>query len=70
MKKISVVVAVLGVTLLAPTALAGSRADDYYTVFCDGVPYESVDWHAVELGGKAEALARFPRADCELIRQP
>ena len=59
----AVVAATLGVAL---TAVAGSRADAYYTVYCDGVPYESVDAHAVEQGGKAAAVAHFPGGECEL----
>jgi len=59
----AVVAASLG---LASTAFAGSRADTYYTVFCDGIAFESVDAHAVEQGGKAAAVAKFPLAECEL----
>ena len=33
---------------------------------CDGVAYESVDAHAVELGGKGLAVSLFPRAECTL----
>ena len=41
----------------APAALA--RTDAYYTVVCDGVAYESVDAHAVDLGHKDDAVALF-----------
>ena len=59
--------AVVAATLvLASTAFAGSRADRYYTVVCAGIAYESVDAHAVEQGGKAAAVAKFPRAECVL----
>ena len=45
----------------APTAHAATpRADAYYVVTCDdGNSYEAVDAHAVELGGKAHAVAMF-----------
>ena len=49
----------------APSAWAGpSRADSYYTVHCtdpDGNPTvnESVDAHAIEQGGKLDAIANF-----------
>ena len=51
----------------APAALA--RADAYYTVVCDGVSYESVDAHAIEQGGKDDAVAHFGEkhgVDCGL----
>lgn len=58
MKRMSFVVGALFVALAtAPTALA--RADAYYTVVCDGIAYESVDAHAIEQGGKADAVAHF-----------
>lgn len=67
MKKILVsAVVAAGIVGSAATAGAGSRADSYYTVVCGGIAYESIDAHAVDLGGKDAALARFPRADCEL----
>jgi hypothetical protein len=58
MKRLSIIVATLGLILAsAPAALA--RADAYYTVVCDGVSYESVDAHAVDQGGKDDAVAQF-----------
>jgi hypothetical protein len=58
MKRLSIIVATLGLVLAsAPAALA--RADAYYTVVCDGVSYESVDAHAVDQGGKDDAVAQF-----------
>jgi hypothetical protein len=58
MKRLSIIVATLGFVLAsAPAALA--RADAYYTVVCDGVSYESVDAHAVDQGGKDDAVAQF-----------
>ena len=53
----AVVLAVLLVLATAPTVFA--RADSYYTVVCDGVAYESVDAHAIDQGGKGEAVAHF-----------
>jgi len=58
MKRLSIVVGALALTLaIAPAALA--RADAYYTVVCDGISYESVDAHAIEQGGKDDAVAHF-----------
>jgi hypothetical protein len=58
MKRLSIVVGALALTLaIAPAALA--RADAYYTVVCDGISYESVDVHAIEQGGKDDAVAHF-----------
>jgi hypothetical protein len=58
MKRLSIIVAILFLVLAsAPAALA--RADAYYTVVCDGVSYESVDAHAVDPGGKDDAVAQF-----------
>lgn len=58
MKRMSIVVGALILALAAaPAALA--RADAYYTVVCDGISYESVDAHAIEQGGKADAVAHF-----------
>jgi hypothetical protein len=58
MKRLSIIVAILFLVLAsAPAALA--RADAYYTVVCDGVSYESVDAHAVDQGGKDDAVAQF-----------
>lgn len=58
---------VVGVSALAwaPAADAASpRADTYYVVMCtdtDGnlIQAESVDAHAIEQGGKAQAIALF-----------
>jgi hypothetical protein len=67
MTKILTAVVVVASTLaLASTAFAGARANTYYTVFCDDIAYESVDAHAVEQGGKAAAVAKFPQGECEL----
>ena len=67
MKWMILVVVVAAMTLWAmPTAVAGARANTYYTVICDGIAYESVDAHAVEQGGKRLAVSLFPRADCAL----
>lgn len=63
---VTVASSVAAALALASAASAGSRADSYYTVVCDGIAYESVDARAVELGGKDAALAKFPRADCTL----
>jgi hypothetical protein len=67
MKKFVLSVAT-GVVLLAsaPVALATPRADSYYEVWCtdaDGnlVQAESVDAHAIEQGGKANAIELFSR---------
>ena len=68
MKRLSIVVGALALTLaIAPAALA--RADAYYTVVCDGISYESVDAHAIEQGGKDDAVAHFGEThgmDCGL----
>ena len=60
------VVALMAIVGAASAAVAGGRADAYYTVMCDGFAYESVDAHAVEQGHKALAVSLFPRADCIL----
>jgi len=65
---IPVVAAMLLVLAIAPAAFA--RADAYYTVVCDGVSYESVDAHAIDQGGKDDAVAHFGLKhglDCGLI---
>jgi hypothetical protein len=60
MRKIVVsLIAALMAVGFTSTALATPRADTYYTVVCNGAEYESVDAHAVELGGKAHAVALF-----------
>jgi hypothetical protein len=61
MRKIAVPVVVGILALgLTPTALAATpRADAYYVVVCNGSEYESVDAHAVELGGKDHAVYLF-----------
>jgi hypothetical protein len=66
---------ITGALTVVPTtaALAASpRGDTYYVVRCaDGNEYEAVDAHAVELGGKAHAVALFSqhtRLQCWLVR--
>jgi hypothetical protein len=58
MKRLSFVVGALLVALATAPA-ASARADGYYTVVCDGVSYESVDAHAIDQGGKDDAVAHF-----------
>jgi hypothetical protein len=61
MKRIAVPL-VAGILALGftPSAFAATpRADRYYVVVCNGTEYESVDAHAVELGGKALAVSLF-----------
>jgi hypothetical protein len=58
MKRLSFVVGALLVALATAPA-ASARADVYYTVVCDGVSYESVDAHAIDQGGKDDAVAHF-----------
>ncbi|MFL5769414.1 MAG: hypothetical protein ACJ765_04990 [Chloroflexota bacterium] len=68
MKRLSFVVGALLVSLAAAPA-ASARTDAYYTVVCDGVSYESVDAHAIEQGGKEDAVAHFGEKhgmDCRL----
>ena len=58
MKRLLILASTLFLVLTsAPAALA--RAEAYYTVVCDGVTYESVDAHAVDQGGKDDAVAHF-----------
>jgi hypothetical protein len=61
MRKIAVSLIVAAMAVAVPTAAsaAGPRAEAHYTVVCDGIAYESVDAHAVELGGKAHAVDLF-----------
>ncbi len=67
---------IAGALAVVPTtsALATTpRADTYYVVrWADGKEYEAVDAHAVELGGKALAVALFSQhtgLQCWLVRQ-
>ena len=58
MKRFAFPFAAILLLLTAPAALA--RADEYVTVICDGVEYESVDIHAVTLGHKDDkAVVNF-----------
>ena len=58
MKRLALVSATVVLVLAtAPAALA--RDDAYYTVVCDGIRYESVDAHAIEQGGKFDAVLHF-----------
>jgi hypothetical protein len=58
MKRLALVSATVVLVLAAaPAALA--RDDAYYTVVCDGISYESVDAHAIEQGGKLDAVLHF-----------
>jgi hypothetical protein len=58
MKRLSILVGALLVVLAtAPSTMA--REDAYYTVVCDGTSYESVDAHAIEQGGKLDAVIQF-----------
>jgi hypothetical protein len=58
MKRLSIIVATLGLILAsAPAALA--RADAYYTVVCDGGTSQSDDAPADDQGGKDDAVAQF-----------
>ncbi len=58
MKRLATVPATL-ILVLAAAPAAMARADAYYTVVCDGVSYESVDAHAIEQGGKFDAVRHF-----------
>jgi hypothetical protein len=79
MRKIAISL-VVGAALLAPApaALASSpRADTYFTVWCipaggvDWIQFESVDAHAIDPGGKDDAIALFvqnhPGWTCEAL---
>ena len=57
MKRMFLAVTTVLVLATAPAALA--RDEVYYTVVCDGVSYESVDAHAIEQGGKLDAVLHF-----------
>jgi hypothetical protein len=58
MKRLAMVSAMVALVIVAaPAALA--RDDAYYTVVCDGISYESVDAHAIEQGGKLDAVLHF-----------
>ena len=57
MKRLSILAGALLVLAIAPSTLA--REDAYYTVVCDGISYESVDAHAIEQGGKLDAVIQF-----------
>jgi hypothetical protein len=58
MKRLVIIPATLVLVLTtAPGALA--RDDAFYTVVCDGVSYERVDAHAIEQGGKLDAVLHF-----------
>ena len=61
MKKIAVplIAGILALGFMPSASAATPRADRYYVVVCNGTEYESVDAHAVELGGKAYAVALF-----------
>ena len=61
MKKIAVplIAGILALGFTPSASAATPRADRYYVVVCNGTEYESVDAHAVELGGKAYAVALF-----------
>ena len=69
MKRMSIIGgALLLVLATAPATLA--RADTYYTVVCDGISYESVDAHAIEQGGKYDAVLHFGEKhdmDCDVV---
>jgi hypothetical protein len=58
---VSLIGAVMAVSFTTTAHAATTpRADRYYVVVCnDGNEYESVDAHAVEQGGKADAVALF-----------
>jgi hypothetical protein len=58
MKRLLTVTA-LTLLVLAAAPTVSARADRYYTVVCDGVAYESVDAHAIDQGGKDDAIAHF-----------
>jgi len=58
MKRLAIVPATL-ILVLATASGAMARDDAYYTVVCDGVSYESVDAHAIEQGGKLDAVLHF-----------
>ena len=45
--------------LMATAPAAAARSDAYYTVLCDGIAYESVDAHAVDIGHKDDAVVNF-----------
>ena len=58
MKRLTILAATtLLVLASAPAVLA--RDEPYYTVVCDGISYESVDAHAIEQGGKLDAVLHF-----------
>lgn len=57
--KRSMTLAAMTLIALATAPTVSARADGYYTVVCDGVSYESVDAHAIEQGGKDDAVADF-----------
>jgi hypothetical protein len=69
MKRLALLPATLILVLMsAPGALA--RDDAYWTVVCDGVSYESVDAHAIEQGGKLDAVLHFGEKhdmDCGIV---
>ena len=57
--KRSMTLAAMTLIALATAPAAFARAHPYYTVVCDGVSYESVDAHAIDRGGKDDAVAHF-----------
>jgi len=53
------ILAAMTLIVLATAPAAFARAEPHYTVVCDGIAYESVDAHAIEPGGKDDAVAHF-----------
>ena len=69
MKRIATLAATT-LLILAKGPVAVARSDSYYVIVCDGVSYERVDAHAIELGGKDDAVAWFGEKhdmDCEPV---
>ena len=57
--KRSMTVTAIALIVLATAPAAFARAEPYYSVVCHGITYESVDAHAIEQGGKDDAVAHF-----------
>jgi hypothetical protein len=70
MKRLAISCSVLALLVMtAPATLA--RADAYYTVVCDdGNTYESVDAHAIDQGGKDDAIVHFNSTPLGLTCSP